>query len=110
MQLGIQLTGFDGRFTQQAQRDRALRIGGFDAQGIYKEIGKELVVDPNPEGGGTDAAYAGLETKAPVIERFGLQGFGAHSGNAEYVLIDSIQPRLYLATRMVMDVAQGKIR
>lgn len=78
------------------------------AQGIYKEIGKELVVDPNPEGGGTDAAFAALETKAPVIERFGLQGFGAHSSNAEYVLIDSIQPRLYLATRMVMDIAQGK--
>jgi glutamate carboxypeptidase len=43
-----------------------------------------------------------------VIERFGLQGFGAHSANAEYVLIDSIQPRLYLATRMVMDLASGK--
>lgn len=80
------------------------------AQRIYKEIGKELVVDPEPEGGGTDAAFAALETKAPVIERFGLQGFGAHSSNAEYVLIDSIQPRLYLATRMVMDLAAGKTR
>lgn len=80
------------------------------AQRIYKELGKELVVDPEPEGGGTDAAFAALETKAPVIERFGLQGFGAHSSNAEYVLIDSIQPRLYLATRMVMDLASGKAR
>ena len=25
-------------------------------------------------GGGTDAAFAALHTKAPVIERFGLQG------------------------------------
>ena len=80
------------------------------AQGIYREIGKTLVVDPEPEGGGTDAAFAALETKAPVIERFGLQGFGAHSSNAEYVLTSSIQPRLYLATRMVMDVASGKAR
>lgn len=80
------------------------------AQAIYKEIGKELVVDPEPEGGGTDAAFAALETKAPVIERFGLQGFGAHSNNAEYVLIDSIEPRLYLATRLVMDLASGKAR
>jgi glutamate carboxypeptidase len=80
------------------------------AQGIYKEIGKTLVVDPEPEGGGTDAAFAALQTKAPVIERFGLQGFGAHSSNAEYVLIDSIQPRLYLATRLVIDFAQGKNR
>ncbi|MBI2772115.1 MAG: M20/M25/M40 family metallo-hydrolase [Burkholderiales bacterium] len=80
------------------------------AQRIYKEIGKELVVDAEAEGGGTDAAFAALETKAPVVERFGLQGFGAHSSNAEYVMIDSIQPRLYLATRMVMDLAQGKTR
>jgi len=80
------------------------------AQAIYKELGKELVVDPEPEGGGTDAAFAALETKAPVIERFGLQGFGAHSNNAEYVLVDSIEPRLYLATRLVMDLASGKAR
>jgi len=78
------------------------------AQAIYRELGKELVVDPEPEGGGTDAAFAALETKAPVVERFGLQGFGAHTTNAEYVLIDSIQPRLYLATRMVIDIANGK--
>jgi glutamate carboxypeptidase len=25
--------------------------------------------------GGTDAAFAALKTKAPVIERFGLRGF-----------------------------------
>lgn len=60
--------------------------------------------------GGTDAAFAALKTKAPVIERFGLQGFGAHTSDAEYVLIDSIEPRLYLSTRMIMDVAQGKAR
>ena len=51
------------------------------------------------EGGGTDAAFAALKTKAPVIERFGLRGFGAHSNDAEYVEIDSIEPRLYLAAR-----------
>ena len=63
-----------------------------------------------PEGGGTDAAFAALNTKAPVIERFGLQGFGAHTQDAEYVLVDSIQPRLYLAARMVADLASGKAR
>ena len=60
------------------------------------------------EGGGTDAAFASLKTKAPVIERFGLQGFGAHTIEAEYVLISSIEPRLYLATRMIMDVVAGQ--
>ena len=78
------------------------------AQAVYRELGKTLVVDAEPEGGGTDAAFAALNSKAPVIERFGLQGFGAHSTEAEYVLINSIQPRLYLATRMVMDIAAGK--
>jgi glutamate carboxypeptidase len=66
------------------------------------------VVDDKVEGGGTDAAFAALSTKGPVIERFGLQGFGAHSTDDEYVLISSIEPRLYLVTRLIMDVAQGK--
>lgn len=78
------------------------------ARGIYSELGKALVVDDQPEGGGTDAAFAALQTKAPVIERFGLQGFGAHSADAEYVLIDSIEPRLYLMTRLIMDFSRGK--
>jgi glutamate carboxypeptidase len=78
------------------------------AQAIYGEIGRKLVVDDQPEGGGTDAAFAALKTKAPVIERFGLPGFGAHSGEAEYVLVDAIEPRLYLAARVIMDLSRGK--
>ena len=78
------------------------------AQQIYRELDKELVVDEMPEGGGTDAAFAALNTKAPVIERFGLQGYGAHSVDAEYVLLDSIEPRLYLLARMIMDVSKSK--
>jgi len=78
------------------------------AQSIYSEIGKNLVIGDVAEGGGTDAAFAALKTKAPVIERFGLQGFGCHSNDNEYVNIDSIEPRLYLLSRMIMDVAQGK--
>ena len=77
-------------------------------QRIYSEIGLNLVVAEVAEGGGTDAAFAALKTKAPVIERFGLRGFGAHSNDAEYVDIDSIEPRLYLLTRMIMDVSRDK--
>ena len=80
------------------------------AQRIYAELGKVLVIGDVAEGGGTDAAFAALKTRAPVIERFGLQGFGAHSNDAEYVNLDSIEPRLYLLTRMIMDVSQGKDR
>jgi glutamate carboxypeptidase len=78
------------------------------ARGIYAEIGADLIIGEVAEGGGTDAAFAALNTKAPVIERFGLRGFGAHSNDAEYIEIDSIEPRLYLATRVIMDVTQGK--
>jgi len=79
------------------------------AREIYAELGKKLLVDDIAEGGGTDAAFAALNTKAPVIERFGLQGYGAHSAEAEYVLLDSIEPRLYLLARLIMDVSQGKL-
>src|SRR5258708_5227545 len=88
----------------------ASRSLGGHAQRIYAELGKKLVVDAVAEGGGTDAAFAALDTKAPVLERFGLQGFGAHSNDAEYIDVDSIEPRLYLLARMVMDVSQGKDR
>lgn len=79
------------------------------AQAVYAELGRKLGADDKVAGGGTDAAFAGLANKPAVVERFGLQGFGAHSNDAEYVLIDSIEPRLYLVTRMVMDIARGKV-
>jgi glutamate carboxypeptidase len=37
----------------------------------------------------------------------GLRNFGAHSNNAEYVNISSVEPRLYLFTRLIMDLAAG---
>ena len=61
----------------------ASRVLAVDAQTIYRERGKTQMVDPEPEGGGTDAAFAAVNTKAAVIERFGLQGFGVHSTDAE---------------------------
>jgi glutamate carboxypeptidase len=80
------------------------------AQQIYAEIGKKLTVRETSTGGGTDAAYAQLKAKAPVLEGMGLQGFGAHSTEAEYISIPSIEPRLYLATRLIMNISQGKAR
>ncbi len=77
-------------------------------QKIAAEIGYNIRATDEPRGGGTDAAFAGLKTNNPVVEGFGLQGFGAHTTNAEYIVIPSIEPRLYLATRMIMDIASGK--
>src|SRR5499433_94805 len=62
------------------------------AQKIYGEIGKTLAISTVAEGGGTDAAFAALKTDHPVIERFGVIGFGAHSNNAESIDVDSIAP------------------
>lgn len=76
------------------------------AVAIYKEVGAELSVLERT-GGGTDAAYAALTGK-PVIESLGLPGFGYHSNLAEYVMIDAIPRRLYLAARMIMDLGRGK--
>lgn len=86
----------------------AARVLAAHAQQIYAEIGKKLAVNDVPAGGGTDAANASLKTKAPVIEGFGLRGFGAHSTNAEYILAETIEPRLYLSTRMIMDISTGR--
>jgi glutamate carboxypeptidase len=90
------------------QATDASRALGAHAVGIYAELGQKLDLRDRPTGGGTDAAFAALSTKAPVVEGFGLRGFGSHSTNAEYVLIPSIEPRLYLATRLIMDISNGK--
>ena len=79
------------------------------AQGIYQELGKSLNVATTSTGGGTDAAFAGLKATGPVVEGFGLRGFGSHSNDNEYVFIEAIEPRLYLSVRMIMDFARGKV-
>jgi len=76
------------------------------AVAIYRETGADLKVSERG-GGGTDAAYAALSGK-PVIESLGLPGYGYHSNQAEYVMIDAIPRRLYLASRLVMDLARGR--
>lgn len=79
------------------------------AQAVYRDIGRTLTVSDVSPGGGTDAAFAALDTRAPVIEGFGLRGYGAHSSSAESVDLQSIEPRLYLLTRMIIDVAQDRV-
>lgn len=76
------------------------------AVSIYQEVGPALLLVPLT-GGGTDAATAALSGK-PVIESLGLPGAGYHSDKAEYVLIDAIPRRIYLASRMIMDFMSDK--
>jgi glutamate carboxypeptidase len=77
---------------------------------IYQELGMPLMVVEKATGGGTDAAFAALKTKGAVVEGMGLSGYGAHSNDAEYVQINTVVPRLYLATRMIMDISRGVLK
>ena len=89
------------------------RVLARHALAVYQEIGAHdgpaLTARDRATGGGTDAAFAGLRPKGGVLESFGARGYGAHSNDNEYIFINSIMPRLYLATRMVMDVGSGAV-
>ena len=74
------------------------------AQGIYAELDRKLNVTPMT-GGATDAAFAARSGKAAVLESLGLPGWGYHARD-EYIEIDSIVPRLYLLSRMLVEVAK----
>lgn len=80
------------------------------ATALYSGLGQKLDIRERATGGGTDAAFAGLRPRGGVLESFGLRGFGAHSNDDEYVLVSNVAPRLYLATRMVMDTGRGQVR
>jgi len=79
------------------------------AKKVYSELGRDLILGTVAAGGGTDAAFAALDTQNPVIESMGVQGFGAHSNDDEYKLVSSITPRMYLLSRLIMDISEGKV-
>lgn len=80
-----------------ASRSMAERL-----QSLAAEQGLPLTVKDVPTGGGTDAAFAAAATQAPVVEGFGVRGFGAHSTQAEFVQLDSIAPKMVLVARTLM--------
>jgi glutamate carboxypeptidase len=86
----------------------ASRAMAAHAAKVYATIGRRLRVLDRSEGGGTDAAFAALKTKAPVVEGFGPIGAGAHSDERESIELRSIEPRMYLLARMILDVGAGK--
>lgn len=87
---------FDGRSLELAKKARV----------IYSELdGRPLIFLP-ATGAGTDAGFASRSGKPAVLESLGLAGWGYHAKN-EYIEIDSIVPRLYLTTRLLMDLGRG---
>lgn len=87
-------------FERNARTDALGKV----AQEIYAEMGTMPLVLYPVIGGATDASFA-QAGKAAVLESLGLPGAGYHARD-EYVELDSIPRRLYLACRMLMRVAQ----
>jgi glutamate carboxypeptidase len=85
------------------ERSKAL---GQKAQAIYAELDNRPLGLTPMTGGATDAGYASRSGKATVLESFGLAGFGYHARD-EYIEIDSIVPRLYLMTRMLVELGRN---
>jgi glutamate carboxypeptidase len=75
------------------------------AAAIYADIGQTLTIIPGRMGGGTDAGYA-ARAGVPVIEALGLPGFGYHSKAAEYVYLDAVPRRLYLAAELIRQLGR----
>lgn len=75
------------------------------AQAIYAELDNRPLNLVPGTGGGTDAGFANRSGKAVVLESLGLAGWGYHAKD-EYIEIDSIVPRLYLSTRLLMDLGK----
>lgn len=74
------------------------------AVAIYAKVGEKLYVAPRM-GGGTDAGYA-ARAGVPVMEALGLPGYGYHSSAAEYVYLDAVPRRLYLAAEMIRQLGR----
>lgn len=74
------------------------------AQAIYGELGRKLTLEGS--GGAADASLsAGVGT--PTLDGFGIVGGNIHTPD-EYAEVESVVPRFYLLTRMLMDVSAVK--
>jgi glutamate carboxypeptidase len=74
------------------------------AQSIYGELGKTLTLEGS--GGAADSSFSAGVFK-PTLDGLGLVGGNAHSLD-EYAEVESIVPRFYLLTRMLMQLGPGK--
>jgi glutamate carboxypeptidase len=75
------------------------------ADQIHRELGLAGHYPVNMIKGTSDAGYAALESDAAVFESLGPRGDGYH-GTDEHIVIASIEPRLYLVARLLMELAR----
>jgi glutamate carboxypeptidase len=74
------------------------------AQQIYGELGKKLTLEGS--GGAADSSFS-AGVGIPTIDGLAIVGGQAHTAE-EYIEVESIAPRLYLLTRMLMELGPGK--
>ncbi|MGU3308924.1 M20/M25/M40 family metallo-hydrolase [Pseudomonas sp. M5A4_2d] len=83
---------------QTPESDKLVAI----AQGIYGELGRKLTVEGS--GGAADASLsAGVGT--PTLDGFGIVGGNIHTPE-EYAEVESVAPRIYLLSRMIMELSK----
>lgn len=83
---------------QTAESDKLVDI----AQGIYGEIGRKLTIEGS--GGAADASLS-AGVGVPTLDGFGIVGGNIHTPE-EYAEVESVSPRIYLLTRMIMELAK----
>ena len=84
---------------QNAQTDALAAL----AQRVYGEIGRKLRLEGS--GGAADSSFAAGVFK-PTLDGLGIIGGHAHTSD-EYAEVESMVPRFYLLTRMVMELSAG---
>lgn len=93
---------FQGRppFAKNAKTDKLVSR----LQAIYKDdLGLSLGVEGS--GGGSDANYAAI-VGSIAVDGLGIVGGNDHTPD-EFIALGSITPRLYLLTRILMDIGSG---
>ncbi|MGQ0741438.1 MAG: glutamate carboxypeptidase [Alphaproteobacteria bacterium] len=76
------------------------------AKEIYRQIGREIGTSGN--GGASQSALA-AEAGVPALDGLGPVGGNFHS-NREYLELDSVTPRLYLLTKLIMSLGRDPIK
>jgi glutamate carboxypeptidase len=84
---------------QNAQTDALAAM----AQRVYGEIGKTLTLGGS--GGAADSSLSAGVFK-PTLDGLSLVGGNAHT-DREFAVVDSMVPRFYLLTRMIMELGKG---
>lgn len=75
------------------------------SKAIYEELGRFPLVGAPMTGGYTNAGLAARSGKAAVLESLGLPGWGYHAKD-EYIEADGIVPRLYMTTRLLVELGK----